>query len=304
MSAAPTMIDTHSHLLPGLDHGCPDLPTSVAMAREAWAAGIQTIVCTPHFYDWDPDLIEEGRTATQRVRAALLEEGIGLRLLLGFEIDLIVAADADEGMLESLAVEGTTAALPDENSTPGHSAGDGGATPGHVPGAGDGGAGDLTGAGKGAAGGVIIIETPFHGWPPFMEQLMFRLSSRGYLPVLAHPERNERVQRNPDLLSGCLRAGAVAQGTAGSLSDMFRSSSMRTFLELLSRGDLGLLASDAHAHERYTWSLAPVLDELRKKVPQEYLEMLVATNPERLLAGRRPLPAPATRPAGRSRWRR
>ena len=42
------MIDLHTHILPALDDGAPDLETSLAMARVASAAGTTTLVATPH----------------------------------------------------------------------------------------------------------------------------------------------------------------------------------------------------------------------------------------------------------------
>ncbi len=153
--------------------------------------------------------------------------------------------------------------------------------------------------------GVIVIETPFHGWPPFLQETLFRLRTSGYTPILAHPERNERLQRSPELLDDCIRAGAVAQGTAGSLAGPFRKGSMRTFLDLLARGSLSLLASDGHAQVDYTWSLAPLIEELRKRAPEDYLQTLVGLNPERVLAGRQPLPGfPDSRQGGKSWWKR
>ena len=44
------MIDLHSHLLPGIDDGAPDLATALAMARIAAADGIEVMACTPHIY--------------------------------------------------------------------------------------------------------------------------------------------------------------------------------------------------------------------------------------------------------------
>ncbi len=273
------MIDTHSHLLPGLDHGCPDLQTSVNMAREAWEAGTTTIVCTPHLYEWDPSLIDRAGETRAEVEAALREEGIGLRLLLGFEVDAAVIAEADDAMVARLAIGGT-GTLSDPPSLGGV-----GSTPGWK--------------------GAILVETPFTGWPPFLQPTLFRLKMAGYTPILAHPERNDRLRSSPQLLGECLRAGAVAQGTAGSLAGPFRKGSMRMFMDLLARGALSLLASDGHSFVSYTWTLLPLLEELRKRVPEEYLQMMVSVNPERVLTGRPPVPfMPQPRQGERSWWRR
>jgi protein-tyrosine phosphatase len=43
------VIDLHSHILPGVDDGAPDLKTALAMARMAAADGIQVMAATPHF---------------------------------------------------------------------------------------------------------------------------------------------------------------------------------------------------------------------------------------------------------------
>jgi len=265
------MIDTHSHLLPGVDHGCPDLATSLQMARAAWDAGTTTVVCTPHLLDWDPDVVSEARAALLEVRAALESEGIPLRLLLGFEVDVHVSAEMDESMLAALAI-------------------------------GDPEDGEVAAA---ARRRPILVETPFFGWPPFMEENLFRISVAGYVPILAHPERNERVQRSPELLRSCIRAGAIAQGTAGSMSGQFRRGSMRTFLDLLSHGVLQLLASDAHCQVDYTWSLQPLRLELGKRLTPEQLDLLTHVNPERVLRGESPLPldGPVPRGGGRSWWR-
>ena len=40
--------DIHSHLLPGLDDGSPDVATSVELIRSLTEAGINKFICTPH----------------------------------------------------------------------------------------------------------------------------------------------------------------------------------------------------------------------------------------------------------------
>jgi protein-tyrosine phosphatase len=83
------MIDLHCHLLPGIDDGAPDLETSLAMARTAVADGIEVTACTPHIY---PGLYENTgdgiRAAVARLKAALDETGIALKLTTGADAHL------------------------------------------------------------------------------------------------------------------------------------------------------------------------------------------------------------------------
>ena len=44
------LVDFHAHILPGADHGSDSVETSLDQLKRAEAAGIGTIVATPHFY--------------------------------------------------------------------------------------------------------------------------------------------------------------------------------------------------------------------------------------------------------------
>jgi protein-tyrosine phosphatase len=78
------LIDLHSHLLPGVDDGAPDLSTSLDMARMAVSDGIEVMACTPHFmpglYDNEADDI---RTRVAALNQKLIEEEINLALVVG-----------------------------------------------------------------------------------------------------------------------------------------------------------------------------------------------------------------------------
>ena len=264
-------------MLPGVDHGSPDLETTLRMIREAALRGTRTIVCTPHLFELDPQLVERVREVHREVVAAVNEQAIPVRLLLGFEVDLTIAATCDLDTIRGLCIGGADdgeGSVPDEG-------------------------GDVSTS----SGRAVLIEMPYSGWPLFLEQTLFRLTAAGFLPILAHPERNERVQRSPDALAACLNAGAIAQGTAGSLSNMFRKQSLKTFHELLARGWFSLLASDAHSQPEYTWSLEPLLAELGKRVSQADRELMTEVNPARMLEGKSPIPLVSKRPADGGRRR-
>ena len=44
------IIDFHSHILPGADHGSSSVETSLAQLNSAKNAGVTRLIATPHFY--------------------------------------------------------------------------------------------------------------------------------------------------------------------------------------------------------------------------------------------------------------
>jgi protein-tyrosine phosphatase len=84
------MIDLHSHILPGIDDGAPDLATSLKMASQAVDGGTNIMACTPHIYPGmymnDAAGIAAGIAALQ---AALDQAGIALKLVQGADVHLV-----------------------------------------------------------------------------------------------------------------------------------------------------------------------------------------------------------------------
>ena len=77
------MIDIHSHILPELDDGSPELAESLAMARMAVDSGITAMIATPHCaVGRREEVLESWRLLKQ----ALEENEIPLKLYPGMEI--------------------------------------------------------------------------------------------------------------------------------------------------------------------------------------------------------------------------
>ncbi len=63
---------------------------------------------------------------------------------------------------------------------------------------------------------TILIEFDTHNIPPLVEQPLYRAQLDGWIPLIAHPERNSVFQARPELLESLVRLGAKVQVTGSS----------------------------------------------------------------------------------------
>lgn len=84
-----TVIDFHSHILPGVDDGSRSLEQSLAMLQMEAAQGVRRVVATPHFYaqhDKPEKFLRKREEAERRIRQ-LISEHSGLpELSVGAEV--------------------------------------------------------------------------------------------------------------------------------------------------------------------------------------------------------------------------
>lgn len=86
---AISRIDVHSHLLPGMDDGCPTIEESLACAQKLVAAEYTHVFCTPHIWSNLPDnTVDQITRRVGLLQTALDEAHIPLRLLPGGEMNL------------------------------------------------------------------------------------------------------------------------------------------------------------------------------------------------------------------------
>jgi protein-tyrosine phosphatase len=211
-------VDLHCHLLPGVDDGPVTLDESVAYARAAAAAGTTTIVATSHVELLD---VRELPERVEEVRAALEEEGIDLRLLVGGELKHFSIPYLDEDDLEILA--------------------------------------------QGPPGARwLLYEVPFEGVTTDFLAGAQELRDRGYGLLLAHPERSADIlDGGLEALGPELRAGSVVAANVGPITRRESAARHAASLELLRRGIVGLIATDAHAPTR-PYTLAEAYAAIRE----------------------------------------
>ena len=73
--------DMHSHILPGIDDGSPDVDTSVHLVKELMKLGYEKFIATPHIYpDLYPNTKESIQQAAALLNQRLKEEGIDIEV--------------------------------------------------------------------------------------------------------------------------------------------------------------------------------------------------------------------------------
>jgi protein-tyrosine phosphatase len=88
MYAHGSVIDLHSHVLPGVDDGARSLEESLEIAQAAVADGIEVLAATPHVRDDFPTSAEAVEGGVIELREAFADAGIPLELLPGAEVAL------------------------------------------------------------------------------------------------------------------------------------------------------------------------------------------------------------------------
>ena len=96
-------IDMHSHILPGIDDGSPDVPTSLRFVKSLQELGFEQLICTPHIYkELYPNNFETISSARILLQNALDNANISLKLNAGAEYMI----DQDFFLDESLCTVG------------------------------------------------------------------------------------------------------------------------------------------------------------------------------------------------------
>lgn len=152
------MNDLHTHILPGLDDGADTVETSLAMLREEYAQGVDTVALTPHFYrdrEHLSDFLQRREEGYHKLLAAIAalseEEKEALPdLLLGAEVAWVPNFAQLPG-LEQLCYQDTK---------------------------------------------YLLLELPFGPWDDTLfRQIYDLMNCRGITPVIAHIDRYWGTQK-------------------------------------------------------------------------------------------------------------
>jgi len=93
---------------------------------------------------------------------------------------------------------------------------------------------------------TMLLEFPHSHIPPGSDKMVYWLRGKGIGCLIAHPERNKELMRNIDKLIPFINMGCKLQLTAASVAGQFGEAPKKAANQMLERGWVDLLATDAH----------------------------------------------------------
>lgn len=202
--------DMHSHLLPGIDDGAPDMETSIQLIKSLKEMGYTQLITTPHtmegLYSNTSEIILSG---LKEVREELKRQEIDIRIEAASEYFM-------DPHLAKLIAEDDILSFGEEK--------------------------------------YVLIEMSFAAPSRNYESIIFELITRGYKPVLAHPERYTYWHRKPELFEQIVQAGCLLQVNLLSLTGYYGRDIKKSGVRFLEKGMVAFLGTDLH-HQRHHHSL-------------------------------------------------
>lgn len=132
---------------------------------------------------------------------------------------------------------------------------------------------------------VMLLEFPHSHVPVGADKFVAWLLARNIRPLIAHPERNKDLMREPARLEPFVRAGCMLQLTADSVAGGFGELCALRAREFLQHGWVSVLASDAHDTVDRPPRMAPGRNVAAKIVGEEEALRMTHGTPLRIVRG-------------------
>lgn len=129
----------------------------------------------------------------------------------------------------------------------------------------------------------LLIEFPRLNMPIYVENLIYNLKLKGIIPIIAHPERYEKVIEDPNILYNFIIKGALCQINLPSLNGRYGKKVKETAQILVKHKMIHFVASDAHSSRKATPDVRDSVEILESLIGSEKANKLLIENPHKLI---------------------
>jgi protein-tyrosine phosphatase len=227
------IVDIHNHILYGLDDGPQNQEETILLAKQAVETGINHVIATPHHkHMYKKHFYENDYRQIIKMVAHVND------LLKEHEVPLKVYPGIEFHLHEKIRndIEHNIDHFLTLNNT----------------------------------GKYLLMELPCSYYPSHTEEVLYELQKQGFTPILAHPERNKILRRNPGKIFDMIQRGILVQITAGSVTGLHGSRLKNFSVHLLNHNLVHFVASDAHHHSNRKFELISAYDWIEHNYSANY----------------------------------
>lgn len=128
-----------------------------------------------------------------------------------------------------------------------------------------------------AGSNYILVEFSFTELREDVDEVFTALRELGLTPIIAHPERCRPLVQNEQILARLVKDGALAQVTAASVCGEFGSDLQANSLDLIEKGLIHIVASDAHHAEYRPFMSKEAFEIIENELGSSYVEKMKQT---------------------------
>ncbi len=150
-------------------------------------------------------------------------------------------------------------------------------------------------------GRYLLVELSDRLVPTTTDEVFRRMLAAGIIPVVTHPERNRRLHRRLDRVEKWVAEGSCVQITGDSLSGRFGKTARAVATELMERGLVHFVASDAHGTRDRKPVLKAAFEQVAEAYGEDYARLLFCDNPKAAIEAA-PVLAAKAEPAPGRKW--
>lgn len=134
-------------------------------------------------------------------------------------------------------------------------------------------------------GRAVLVELPVHTVPMGAEHILEQILGQGLVPIIAHPERNSQLRREPEQLSEWVGMGCLGQITAQSCTGQFGPKVQAASREMVTRGLIHIAASDAHRDRRRVPQISSGRAQIAAWTNEETADLITRVYPAAIAHG-------------------
>jgi len=202
-------VDMHSHILPGIDDGAPNITTSMRFVKRLQTLGYQKLICTPHIFREVYEANSENITVAKDMLKRLVD--LDLNIQLEAAAEYMLCPDFD-----NLMKQNDVLCLP---------------------------------------GRHLLVEMSYIVETKNIEQYIFDLRTRGFAPILAHPERYVYYHRDFQRYKHLRALGCFLQLNLLSLTGYYGGEIRDVAKKLIKENLIDFVGTDLH-HDKHLEALS------------------------------------------------